>query len=177
MTHLYHRVPEEMRGDILYPLNILKDREPDLYTKEVAKYVGREYLLLDKIPTLDCLWNDVLHFTAVHPTEIKKALVEAGRSKPFNEEFFEIDPRLLNSKNTVVYLYQHQDRKDKLKEANFASYNPEQLGPYAVIPPATKEYYKEMFSQGKRPLTFHRIPHILFKGSLETSALKRIKLV
>ena len=42
MNYIYHRVPKEMRGEVLFPLNTLKETEPDLYEKESAKYVGRD---------------------------------------------------------------------------------------------------------------------------------------
>ncbi len=79
--YLYHWVPDDMIGDTLYPLNILKHTHPDLYTKKVSKYIGREKVMDQIIPILDCLWNDVLHFTAVHPKDVKDALIKAGSKK------------------------------------------------------------------------------------------------
>ncbi len=164
-----------MRGDVLFPLNTLKDTQPDLYEKEASKYIGREQVMLQKIPFLNCLWNDVLHFSAVHPSLVKEALIEAGRTKSFDIEFFEVDPHLLTSENTIVYLYRHSNMEDKLKEDNFAKYNPDDIAQYSPLPQETKDYYKEMLSQDKKPLLFHRVPHILFKGSLDTSKIKIIK--
>ena len=176
MNYLYHWVPKDMRGDTLFPLNTLKEKYPDLYEKEASKYVGREEIMQHKLPILNCLWNDVLHFSAVHPSLIKEALFEAGRTKPFDLEFFEIDPHLLDPENTIVFLYKHTDRKDKLKEENFAKYDPDNIAQYSRMPQETKDYYKEMFAQGKNPLLFHKIPHILFKGNLDTSNIKRISV-
>lgn len=175
MNYIYHWVPKDMRGDVLFPLNTLKETQPDLYEKEASKYVGREFIMQQKIPFLDCLWNDVLHFSAVHPSVVKQALIESGRTKDFEYEFFEVDPHLLTPENTIVYLYRHTYMANKLKEDNFAKYNPDDIDKYSELPQDTKEYYKEMFSQGKNPLLFHRVPHILFKGSLDTSKIKRIK--
>jgi hypothetical protein len=64
---------------------------------------------------------------------------------------------------------------DKTEENNFVKYNPEDIAQYSVLPKETKDYYKEMLSQGKNPLLFHRVPHILFKGSLNTLKIKRMK--
>jgi hypothetical protein len=105
---------------------------------------------------------------------VKEALFESGRTKPFELKFFEIDPHLLDPENTIVFLYQHTDRADKLKEENFAKYDPDDIAQYSAMPKETRDYYKEMFSQGKNPLLFHKIPHILFKGSLDTSNIKKI---
>ncbi|HEV7702310.1 MAG TPA: hypothetical protein VGO63_02620 [Candidatus Paceibacterota bacterium] len=175
MNYLYHWVPKDMRGNVLYPLNTLKDSHADLYEKEASKYVGREHIMEQRIPVLDCLWNDVLHFSAVHPSLIKKALFDSGRTKSFDLEFFEVDPHLLNSENTIVYLYKHSNMADKLKEDNFAKYDPDDIAQYSTMPEGTKEYYKEMFAQDKNPLLFHKVPHILFKGSLDVSGINKIK--
>lgn len=164
-----------MQGEVLFPLNTLKNTHPDLYEKEASKYVGREQIMQHKLPVLNCLWNDVLHFSAVHPSEVRQALIEAGRTKSFDIEFFEVDPHLLTTENTIVYLYKHSNMADKLKEDNFAKYNPDDMAQYSALPQETKDYYKEMLSQGKNPLLFHRVPHILFKGSLDTSKIRRIK--
>lgn len=83
MNYLYHWVPKDLQGDTLFPLNTLKEKYPDLYKKEASKYVGREQIMQDVLPILNCLWNDVLHFSAVHPSLVKEALFESGRTKPF----------------------------------------------------------------------------------------------
>jgi hypothetical protein len=175
MNYIYHWVPKDMRGEVLFPLNTLKETEPDLYEREVAKYVGREQIMQDRLPILNCLWNDVLHFSAVHPSLVKEALFESGRTKPFDLEFYEIDPHLLDPENTIVYLYKNNKREDKLKEDNFAKFNPDDMAQYSAMPIETKDYYKEMYTQGKNPLLFHKIPHILFRGSLDVSKVRKIK--
>ena len=38
MEFLYHRVPVNMEGSILYPLNQLKNLHPDIYVEHVKKY-------------------------------------------------------------------------------------------------------------------------------------------
>ncbi len=175
MNYIYHWVPENMQGDILYPLNILKEKYPDLYQKEASKYTGREHIMQQQIPFLDCLWNDVLHFSPVHPSVVKENLMDAGRTKPFDMNFFKINPHLLNPANTIVYLNRHKDMRDRLKEDNFAQYNPDDIAQYSEIRDETTRYYKEMYSQGKSPLLFHGVVHILYKGPLDTKGVPRIK--
>lgn len=176
MNYLYHWVPEDMQGEMLYPLNTLKDIYPDLYKEEASKYVGREHIMQQRIPILDCLWNDVLHFSAVHPSEVKEALFAAGRTKPYNTKFFQIDPHLLDPKNTIVYLYKHMVMSDKLKEDNFAAYNPDDIAPYSTLPQVTKDYYKEMFAKGVRPLQYPGVPHILHRGNVDVRGVKIISV-
>ena len=167
MNYLYHSVSKNLRGNILYPLNVLKEKYPDLYEMQVSKYAGREHVTRQQIPILNCLWNDVLHFSAVHPSEIKKALIEAGSKFDFNRSYYQINPELLSTKNTIVYLYAHVNNEREMEKENFVSYNPNDIAKFSHMPQATKDYYKEIINKGERPLLYHRIPHILYKGSLD----------
>ena len=45
----------------------MKDQHPAVYEEHVKKYKGRERLLRREIPLLNCLWNDVLHISPIHP--------------------------------------------------------------------------------------------------------------
>lgn len=165
-----------MRGSILYPLNALKEKHPDIYEQQVNKYIGREHIIQQQIPVLDCLWNDVLHFSAIDPIEIKQALIEAGRNPDFIMNYYQVDPKLIESKNAIVYLYAHASNRDKIKEENFAPYNPDEVAKFSLIPQATKDYYKEMIGKGERPLLYHKIPHILYKGTLDITNLPIISV-
>lgn len=169
MLYLYHAVPRFLTGTALYPLNELKNIYPEVYAKEFSKYTGREEVTQQKIPGLDCLWNDVLHFTVVHPSAIKSALLEAGDPAPFNRAYYEIDPAALDPKNAIVFLYRYRDWD---REDNWAAYDPNDLETYSTIPHATKEYYKAKFQKNERPLLFHGVTHILYKGSLDVSSTR-----
>lgn len=169
MAYLYHSVPKNLKGNILYPLNVLKQKHPDIYEQQVSKYAGREQLLKHRIPILDCLWNDVLHFPSVNPREIKQALIEGGGNPDIIMRYYQVDPKLIPRENAIVYLYAHADIKDKLNETNFVSYNPDEAAKYSSMPQATKDYYREIIGNGGRPLLYHRIPHILYKGTLDIS--------
>jgi hypothetical protein len=61
----YHILKDNFTGDIIYPLNQLKDIYPDHYTREIKKYEGREKLMDVRNPILNCLWNDVVQFTCL----------------------------------------------------------------------------------------------------------------
>jgi len=165
-----------MTGNILYPLNEIKDKYPEIYEQQLLKYVGREKLLKHKIPILDCLWNDVLHLSAVHPGQIKKSLAEAGDKKEFKLRYYQIDPNLLTPESTIVYLYAHVDVKDKLEGKNFVPYAANDAVKYSILPQATKDYYKEIIEKGGRPLLYHRIPHILYRGILDVTELPVISV-
>ncbi|TOO19743.1 hypothetical protein CGH40_24485, partial [Vibrio parahaemolyticus] len=76
--YLYHRVPVNLQGNMLFPLNELKQVHDNLYQFHVKKYRDREGALERRVLPLDCLWNDVLHLSPIHPHKIKKALIEQG---------------------------------------------------------------------------------------------------
>ena len=164
MNYLYHRMPLNMQGDTLYPLNTLKDKWPEIYKEEITKYESREPLLARQIPQLKCLWNDVIHLTAVDPKVLYTELKDVGFNPP-PRKFYIIDPYDLEPEATIIYLNQHL-KKGPLAEEDVAVYNPASLEQYSHFPTHTKNYYKESFSKGEKPLLYHGIPHILYKGSI-----------
>ena len=168
MANLYHRVPDNMIGDTLYPLNELKDVHPDVYERERQKYEGRKAVTAQTIPYLDCRWNDVLHLTAVHPKKLKDAL---DTNKTF--QYYQIDPHRLEPDNTIVYLY---NELGPLTKESFTTYDPNKITQYTELPEETKQYYQERQEQGKRPLLFVYIPHILYKGSINISDVEVINV-
>ena len=122
------------------------------------------------IPTLECAWNDVLHFSAINPQELKQALVEAGM-EPKEMSFYQVDPGLLDPKQTTIFLYRERVNEANMSPDNFSDYDPEQLSAYSVLPQLTKDYYKEKFGKNEQPLLFIGVPHILHKGSIDVSNL------
>jgi hypothetical protein len=170
MNYLYHRVPKNMKGSVLYPLNSLRSIDVEIYQEAATKYEGREWVVQQEITPLGCLWNDAIHLTAVHPADIKQALKEAGRD--INYEFYEIDPHLLNPLNTTVYLY----NKPMGESKEFVQYNPDSLEQFSILPNGLKEYYSKVIQDEKEPLLFHLIPHILYKGTIDISDAKIIKV-
>ncbi len=171
MQYLYHGVPKDLVGDTLYPLNQLKQIHPELYEAKVAKYDGRKGILERNIPTLGCLWNDVLHLTAVHPKVLVETLAEARRPVGDSMRFYQIDPRSLDPVNTTIYLYTYREKGVDVPESDFVPYSMEDLSSCAVIPDFTKDYYTEQYSCDKQPLLYHGVPHILYKGTIDVSDL------
>lgn len=170
MEFLYHRVPANMFGTILYPLNELKTLYPDIYTEHIKKYEGREQLLVADVPPLRCKWNDVLHFTAVTPTELKKNLAKAD-TELASIAWFRIPVECIAGEKSIAFTY----RRDKNIIPDFKEYETfdvSRMDVYRTIPEETIEYYKQKKTEGVRPLLFHLVPHILYKGSIETAGLE-----
>lgn len=136
----------------------------------MRKYAGREYLTRYRIPILDCLWNDVLFLFAVNPKEIIDALVAAGGTPFIKMSCYKIDAEFIDPKKAVIYLHIYEDGIDGANERNFVSYKPQEAVKLSVMPESTKDYYVEMLGRGKwPPLVFHKIPHILYKGTFDVS--------
>ncbi len=162
---LYHHMPPNMHGDILYPLNQMKDSMPEIYNQAISKYTGREHLTQKIIPILNCKWNDVLHFTAVPPSIIRQAREAVGIKMP-PAQYFEIDPLLLESKNTIIYLDKVTTINSSISAEDCLPYNPHNIAPYTELPGETKLYYKKVVALGKHPLMYVKVPHILYHGTL-----------
>lgn len=164
MNFLYHQVPKNMEGEILYPLNELRAAEPELYAEHAKKYVGREKVMEQTIPLLNCLWNDVLHLTAVHPQTLKNALIEAGGDTEMHITCYQIDPFALNTENTIVYLYSSPFGEQSTDD--YVPFIPDDIEKYSTISKETKQYYREEYAKGNKPLKFHMVPHVLYRGSI-----------
>ncbi len=169
MNYLYHFVPKNLVGTILYPLNILKDIYPEVYEKEVKKYHGREHVMELIIPTLNCKWNDTLHFSPVSPNDIKTALINAGMKGVPEIFFYKVEANLLEKDKTIIFLHSEKTKTEIMNQNNFTEYLPDQLDLYSTLPQAAKDYYAKTIAVEQRPLMFGRVPHILYKGSLDIS--------
>jgi hypothetical protein len=157
---VYHRVPRELRGSILYPLNQLQHVFPDLAAQQFKKYHNRAHLLSVPIPPLLCLWNDVLMFSPVHPGEIHAALVRAGHhSSP--GRWFEVPITPFTNENTVLYL-----PKAYKTTPPFLAYSPETLLQHTVFPPFQEVLYRQV-APGNPVLLFNGIIHVMYKGVID----------
>jgi hypothetical protein len=160
-----------MTGTTLYPLNALKEVYPAAFEMHVQKYIGRQRLMREIIPCLDCLWNDVLFMSAVHPKGFCKAYYNAGFPRLRPMRFFRIDPRVLEERNIAVLtgMGVNQPR-------GYAQYRRADLSLYASIPNATYAYWEsERLAGNSRPFLWMHIPHILYKGTIETSGLEIVE--
>lgn len=163
---LYHRKQQNFFGDTLYPLNTLKKIYPDIFHIQVKKYNNRQPLLSKHINIFDCLWNDVIHLTAIPPATFNKTLRTLGilgEDKP-DFEFFEIDTADLNKHNLCVYF------NDGVHESKYILFDEKEHKKYNFFPKETLEYFKKKIDQGEKPLLFNYVPHFLYKGNIDIDA-------
>lgn len=174
MAALYHRVPEPMVGSVLYPLNELRERDPETWARQRAKYEGREQVLDMPVPLLDCLWNDVLHLSPVHPRELVASLEAAG-FRPEGRRFLEVDAGRLDPERTVVFR-NSTDREHRYDPDQWAWFQPALVAELAVLRDQTRDYFVECAREGWRPLLFAYVPHVLFRGSLDVSGVPVVEV-
>ena len=171
---IYHRFRNDLSGHTLYPLNQLRDIYPNVYASKVKTYAGREWVMEMRIPLLDCLWNDVLHFSPLHTAKIHEVRVAAGFPRR-TRAYFEVNPTEMgfNAENAVMWLHKHIDL-GKFVEEDFEPFDPLALARFTEVPDATTAYYREMHRKSTLPLVYLYVPHILFKGTIDTRLLRVI---
>lgn len=172
MEYLYHRVPKHMTGTILYPLNVLKEIRPEIYAEYIKKYEGRESLLTAEVPPLNCLWNDVVHMTAVSPSELKANLAQADFEYP-PQSWFKIPVSKIVGDKSIVFVYR-RDIGLMPKFKQYEQFDSARMEVYRTVLPETIEYYKQKKAEGVTPLNFHLVPHVLYKGEIDTNGLEII---
>lgn len=172
VMELYHAVPESVVGGFLYPLNTLKKRSPNQYALHAAKYDWRKEVMERRIPVLNCLWNDVIHLTPISPLQIQAALKKAGYRGPFPTKWFVIEAEMLPKGKTVLFLDLHRD----FSREDFLPYTPHNLEQHTHFPEKTLAYFRRMVAQGKAPLRFAGLPHVLYKGNLSIKKMRVVTL-
>ena len=172
---LFHTVPKRMVGSVLYPLNELEDVDPETWRQERQKYAGREQVLEKRVPPLNCFWNDVLHLSPVDPVDIIAALGAVG-IEPLRRRFFEIDPFDLDSNRTVIFVDRRANISGSQDGSQWLPFQPAALTEFSAFNEASRQYYRECAQAGRRPLLWGYLPHVLYRGRLDTRTLRIVEL-
>jgi hypothetical protein len=174
MASLYHRVPEHMDGSVLYPLNELKERYPDLFAARQKHHEYQPRVLEGSIPRLGCFWDDVLHFTALHPTKIAEVLKKLEYD--IKIKYYEIDAGKLSPERTIVFLNKPREPGTPIKVTDFIPFNQNEVEKLAYLPEDAMKYQKKDIPTADEFLLNYRAPYILFKGNLDVGGAKVIEI-
>lgn len=173
MNYIYHAIPEPMIGDELVPLNAMQSTMAEIRKRNLQKYQGREELLERKVPLLDCLWNDVVHFLPLHPQkvfELQKSFGLIDTIPPYC--FYEIEINKLDVSQTILFFKTAPGKENVsvkwLNEVDLSLLN--------QVPIATREYYKSLVGTGESPFNYQFIPHVLHRGAVTISDARIIRL-
>lgn len=163
-------------GNRLYPLNSLKNILPEIYQKEVRKYTGREWLLDVAIPGLNALWNDVVHFSLMHPSLIYRTLSEIGfEHHKVSREWFEVPVGDLIKAPSVLYRNARKDRSSReYPLSDFEPVKADRVRELSGMPERNLAYYRECFGQKTLPLLWGFAPHVLVRGELDVSGYRTL---
>lgn len=170
---LYHLRPQDLTGNVLLPFSQLPT---DLQKNSKGKYFNRPHTQQIDIPRLNCKWQDVLFLTAVSPEKIAQTLKENGLKVPSSlSSYYAIPLQILDLDKTLVYWYnkpfpqQGGLPEDELIELSKGGLTEKQILDLQIIPRATIDYYRECQRKGEKPLLWCHIPHVLYKGRIDTT--------
>lgn len=178
--YLYHMVPREMVGQELMPLHQLREMSPHLYeryTKKYSDHPERMKLLTRKIPHLNCLWNDVVHFLPIHPFYIYSLLTKLGVDMKENLTFYRIPIQKLAPNQNVIYLYSkdnYQGPAGEIAAEDIKILMMDEYKELTQLPTATTDYFITEKEKGKNFGLFAYIPHILSLGKVRVDDVEII---
>lgn len=169
MALLYHLMPKNIVGGVLYPLNQLREMHPQIYEAAMRKYEGRAEVTQRNIPLLNCLWNDVVFFTSVHPEAIRNGFIAAG--SPWTpKKWVAVDPTVhrFDAQNTVIYNpnIQRAHGDYAFLPEQFSSFKAGKITTICQLPEPTQDYYRETAQRGEPIFAWRGLPHILHHGSV-----------
>lgn len=175
-AYIYHAKRPDFVGDRLYPLNTLKGRLPEVYAGAVKKYEGREWLLDVKVPVLNALWNDVIHFSLMHPYLICETLSDIGfEHHKYSREWFEVPVADVLKFPSIIYKNTRKDRSSRIfPESDFEPVREERVLELSGMPERNLAYYGECFADKTIPLIWGFAPHVLIKGELDISGYRTV---
>ncbi|MDP1836405.1 MAG: hypothetical protein Q8K75_10835 [Chlamydiales bacterium] len=172
--YVYHRRPSNFIGNWILPLNMMPQMEEfsDIYEKAISKYDHRKQLLSRVIPTLNCVWNDVIFLSPLHPHHHFKEYSEIGFI-PKHVQFFKIPVEVLAEKRTTVWKWLPYPGRDPIHQTldSYCDLNLSTFQEMEELPEITKAWYREQFtpeSPEKYPkYNWYRIPHILCQDPID----------
>ncbi len=174
-SFVYHAVPRNFQGTTIYPLNQLKNVYPTIYTERVKAYSWRPEVMEQPVHPLNCFWNDCIFLTATPPQLVKQELYKIDPGHQFPSKFWKIDAHTLEPQNTTIYNFATNVRPHPAQD--FLPYNPGNLEEYTQVPSRTIEYWQQCIYEGrKRMLLYLYIPHIMYKGTINTRELEIVEV-
>ena len=182
MEFLYHLCPTDMRGSVLYSLNELRDRHPDVYRRERAKFVGREGVLTYPVPHLGVTWADTVNVSALDPRLLLAERRRLGMppSRMLERRLVRIPVDRVSGIPAVRYtatahwINSRPGEKAPL-EPPTSDFSPFDAATYTEergVPPAHRAYLAERLAAGKAALGFVFVPHVLVAAPIDLAGLE-----
>jgi hypothetical protein len=171
---LYHARPANMLGETLYPLNVLKAIDLELYERERGKYIGREVLLELHIPVIDVLWNDALHLSPIHPYHLAEAWRAVGLSSDtWEREFFAIPVERIDAGRSVWFASGVLSVNDLRRDVS--PFDPIAYRELIEPPASYHEHLRRRSDEGRPPRPYAYVPHVLVAASVDVAGLRLVR--
>ncbi|HET7902190.1 MAG TPA: hypothetical protein VFL59_13470 [Candidatus Nanopelagicales bacterium] len=190
MSVVWHGVPQRMVGHTVVPLGRLRSVDPALYETQRAKYVGREAVLDYQIPLLGCGFLDTVHCSSIHPHRIFRARHDAGVEATSRSATgwgiglaFEIPLARIMVNPTAWYSwrtpwvngYPYEEVPAEPPGDEFEEFDPDRYSPLTDVPDRHRQYLARMREEGRQPLTFVHIPHVLVAGPVDIRGCRIVR--
>jgi hypothetical protein len=167
---LYKAAVRDLRGDELLPLNMIRERYPEVYEREIVKYSGRSHVMRHPVPPLDCTWSDVVFFSPVHLMLIFDAIRSSGRISS-GPDYWTIDASLLSPDRTCILLKRHDPTFAPPAPADFLPYSSAAVAALSTPSPQALHRLRNL-TRTEPLLPFADIPHILHRGPISITLLR-----
>jgi len=178
MEYIYHGVPPNFSGEMLYPLFSLKEKHPEIFAREIKKYDDhpkRKLLPNLILKKLNCPRGDVLQFSPIHPNLIFQGLKSVFPDGNRSVKFFEIPierthgiPTILFDMNRPGYVFGEDEPEEIFDWVTPANYRMIRQLPLEAI-----EFYQEWKTRGEPGApAYGKIPHIMVKGPVSVKDCK-----
>lgn len=175
---VYHRITKDFKGTWIIPLNLMPFMEgyEEIYQNAIKKYDDRTWLLDRIIPTLNCLWNDVIFFSPLHPHKHYEEYVRLGYT-PRNLKFFKIPVEVLKEKRVTVWKWLSEKKYPvndpiHISIVAYCALNFDRYQEMEDLPDDTKEFYQQCMDpthpDNYPRYNWFRIPHILCQDPIDT---------
>lgn len=165
--NLYHHVPNNQVGHVIYPLNQMIEKFPDLYKEHYAKYDNIKEKDVE-IPGFG-YWNDCVNLMPVSPGLVKEELEKFGHDTNWEWRFYKINYEDLDRSKLVIMV---TTDSGGVFERKFIQFSKEAYDKYCHIGEATRACFKKAKDNNEQPNTFARIPHVLYKNTINTKNLE-----
>lgn len=165
LPYLWHYVPDNMKGNYLWPLAELATRMPQVAALQAKKYDDRQYMQKMHIPLLDCEWKQAIFLSATHPKDVYEGFRQAGLSRR-PKKAFQIPVEALAGYEVAwvdLTVPNEQPGALRLSESAVSKFD---LSTYRSRPlsPASLEYFKAEADKGKIPLELLKEPHVVLRA-------------
>lgn len=145
----------------------MRDRYPDLHRRQMAKYGGRETVLDQPVPPLDCTWGDVVFFSPVDSAPIFDALRESGREIG-ERRSCTLDAGLLDPELTCIRLMRKSATGPEAEPADDHDFLPYTTGTLRAVSRITDAALQRLrtLPPSEPWLPWVDVPHILHRGEV-----------